>query len=148
MKSLLKCIRRPRLVKSQYVLSFCYLKRRSNKCECSASGGKIWNSYGTNFILEHITYSDGFNFHSCDFQFMSDVTVKWYTFHVYVLHLVQSYNEATNAGIMLHVLIAQNATDVCLFYFSYHLKILRSLYSEACQRNCISPLKYLLCVKL
>jgi hypothetical protein len=53
---------------------------------------------------------------------LSDVTVKWYTFHVYILHLLHSGNEVTNAGIMLHGLFAQNATDVRVFHLSCHLK--------------------------
>jgi hypothetical protein len=52
---------------------------------------------------------------------MENVTVKWYIFYVYILYLVHTCNEFTNAGIMLHVLFAQNAIDVSLFHLLYHL---------------------------
>jgi hypothetical protein len=40
-----------------------------------------------NYKLDHITYTNVFGFHSSVFQFMRNVTVKWYTFHVYTLNI-------------------------------------------------------------
>jgi hypothetical protein len=36
---------------------------------------------------DHITNSTAFSFNSCAFYFMSNVTVKWYTFHVHTLYI-------------------------------------------------------------
>jgi hypothetical protein len=44
--------------------------------------------------LDHITNSNAFIFHSCAFQFKSNVTVKWYTFHVYTLYKAFLFNLA------------------------------------------------------
>jgi hypothetical protein len=41
---------------------------------------RFGNSSGTNYKLDHITNSNTFSFHSSAFRFMSNVTVKWYTF--------------------------------------------------------------------
>jgi hypothetical protein len=44
---------------------------------------KCWSQkYG------HITYSNAFICHSCAFQFTSNVTVKWNTFHVYTMKYI------------------------------------------------------------
>jgi hypothetical protein len=84
-KSPLHCNRRPRLVKPQQTFSF-YLRCHFNNCECSTSGKKFGNSCGTNYKLDHVTHSNAFSFRSSAFWFMSNVTVKFYTFHVYTLH--------------------------------------------------------------
>jgi hypothetical protein len=47
---------------------------------------RFGNSSGTNYKLDHITYSNAFSFHSSAFRFTSSVTVKWYTFHVNILY--------------------------------------------------------------
>jgi hypothetical protein len=47
---------------------------------------RLGNSSGTNYKHDHVTYSNAFSFHSCAFRFMSNVAVKWYTFHVYTLY--------------------------------------------------------------
>lgn len=39
----------------------------------------------------HTTYSNTFSFHFCAFLIMNGVTVKWYTFPVYILHLMWKY---------------------------------------------------------
>jgi hypothetical protein len=38
--------------------------------------------------LDHVTYLNTFSFYSCAFQFMSNVAVKWETFHVYILYFI------------------------------------------------------------
>jgi hypothetical protein len=45
------------------------------------------NSNAKNYKLDHITYSNAFSFNSPAFWFMSSITVKWYTSHVYTLYL-------------------------------------------------------------
>jgi hypothetical protein len=49
------------------------------------------NSSGTNYRLDHITYINAFSFYSSAFWFMSNVTVKWYIFHVYTLNNTDRY---------------------------------------------------------
>jgi hypothetical protein len=46
------------------------------------------NSSATNYKLDHITCSDAFSFLVSASQFMSIVTVKWYTFYVNISQLV------------------------------------------------------------
>jgi hypothetical protein len=36
---------------------------------------------------DYTIYSNSFSLHSCDFQFMNNVTVKLYAFHVYILYI-------------------------------------------------------------
>jgi hypothetical protein len=40
---------------------------------------RFGNSNSMNYELHNITCSDTFSFHSSAFQFMSNVTVEWYT---------------------------------------------------------------------
>jgi hypothetical protein len=54
------------------------LRRHFNNCECSVSGGKIWELKCKNYNLDHITYSNAFSFHSSALRLMSNVTIKWY----------------------------------------------------------------------
>jgi hypothetical protein len=45
-----------------------------------------WMSGLVRYKLDHINYSNAFNFHSSAFRFMSIVTVSWYTVRVYTLY--------------------------------------------------------------
>jgi hypothetical protein len=47
---------------------------------------RFGNSSGTNYKLDHITYPNAFRLHSSALRFMSNVTVKCYTFHVNTLY--------------------------------------------------------------
>jgi hypothetical protein len=83
---------RPTLLKPQITFSLFYLRFHFYRYESSDSGRKMWKLKWHEFKLDHITCSDAFIFHSYSFQFMSSVTVKWYTFHLYITYLCYSYN--------------------------------------------------------
>jgi hypothetical protein len=76
MKSPLHCNCRHRLMKTWHAFSFFCLKCHFNNCDW-----RFGNSSGTVYKFHHITYWNVFSFHSSAFRFMSNVTVKWYTFH-------------------------------------------------------------------
>jgi hypothetical protein len=44
------------------------------------------------YILDHTTSSNALSFHSSAFWFISNVTLKWYTFHVYILDITHYIN--------------------------------------------------------
>jgi hypothetical protein len=48
---------------------------------------RFGNSSGTNHELHRVTYSNALIFHPSAFRFMSNVSVKWYTFHLYILYI-------------------------------------------------------------
>jgi hypothetical protein len=37
--------------------------------------------------LVHVLYSEVFHFYSSVFQFKNNVTIKWYIFHIYTMHI-------------------------------------------------------------
>lgn len=47
---------------------------------------RFGNSSGTNYELDHITDLNAYNVLSFVFQTVYNVTVKWHTFHVHILH--------------------------------------------------------------
>jgi hypothetical protein len=64
----LHCNHMPRLMKPHQALTFYYLRHHFDNCESRASGGKMWNSSGRNYILGHVTYSNAFSFLSSALQ--------------------------------------------------------------------------------
>lgn len=67
MKSPLHCKHSSRLLKSQHVFSFLDLWCHFYNCMCNSSGERFGNWRGTNYKIDHVTYSDAFSFHSCAF---------------------------------------------------------------------------------
>jgi hypothetical protein len=83
----LHCINRPRLMKPQHQFTFFYLRHHVS----IMLGMEIFgNSCATNDELDNISFSNAFWLLSCAFQFISNVTVKWYTFHVYTLYILST----------------------------------------------------------
>lgn len=76
------------------------------------------NSSSTNYKFDHITCSNAFSFHSCTFQFMSNVKVNRYIFQVYILFYnaeEQTWKQKWLCIFKLHFQVSETFTIITLF---------------------------------
>jgi hypothetical protein len=131
MKPLLHCSLKSQLVKHHTFSSF-YLKYEFYNCDSS----------------DHKTYWNAFSFHPCAFQFISGVTVKWYTFHVYTM--IWWRVEIMNLLMQLHPVscfflhFVYDRVSVCLYFPSIRWCLQCQRFGHTHQK-CASDLVHGIC---